>query len=85
MPDMRSLIGIDAGVLNQNLSGFGFGLRTKPLCHRAGQFVPLNTSVDVARASDLQLLEAFDRAYIGDNLVGDFAWRTAQLLGQLEG
>ena len=44
----------------------------------------VDPGVDVARARDLQLLEALEAADPGDNFFGDLARCLAQLLGQFE-
>ncbi len=92
MADVRGLVGIDAGVLDQNFAadvGCAFagmvGDRDALAAgQRPGRDSALQTSIDVSGAGDLQLLEAVRQRQFGDNLFGDFARGFAQALGQFE-
>ena len=85
MPDVRGLVGIDAGVLDQNLAlgSIGLGLVVSQQCGR--HLGALDAGVDVSGAGDLEILETVYRADAADNLFGDLARRLAQLLGEFKG
>ncbi len=89
---MRRLVGIDAGVLDQDLAAnvgraftfvrFGCGVWGGE--QEASGDIALQASVDVAGASDFELLETFGRGQLGDYLLGDLAGCFAETLGQFE-
>ena len=85
MPDVRGLVGINAGVLNENLALGNIGLGLFISKERGGHLGALDAGVDVSSAGNLKLLETVYRADASDNLFGDLAGRFAQLLGELEG
>ena len=82
--DVRGLVGIDAGVLDQNLARGD--CRRSASDRRQGRppQARVDPRVDVSGAGDFQLLEAFDRTNAGDDLFGNLARRLAQLLRELE-
>ena len=93
MADVRRLVGIDAGVLDQNLAAHVGGalrrvivsrceLRVPCECH--GSNIALQPCVDVSGARDFELLEAFGQRQFGDNFFGNLARSFAQPLSQLE-
>ena len=81
MSNVRSLVGIDAGVLDQNLAVgnvmFGFFVGGERHRHRR----PIDAGVNVAGACDLEFLKAFDGTQSGDNFICDLARSPAQFLG----
>ena len=83
--DMGRLIGIDAGVLNQNLAGGNFGPRLFVGNQGCGKLFAPEPRVDITRARQLQFLKAWDGANSVDDLLRNLARSLAQLLGQLEG
>ena len=85
MPNMRSFVGIDTGVLDQNLS--------RPETLRRRMFVfrqrrrqgpSVHPSVDVSRARNLKFLETLDRPNARNNFFRNFPRRLAQLLRQFK-
>src|SRR5215469_10589028 len=83
--DVRGLVGIDAGVLDENLArgdvGGGLVISRKS----AGERGAVDTGIDVSRAGEFELVETFDGADIGDDFLGNHARRLAQFLRQLKG
>ena len=86
MPDVRGLVGIDAGVLDQN-----FARRdVSPCGSLIGDTARRPARRDSTRAlmypapGDFELLEALDRRRCRDNLFGDFARRLAKFLRQFK-
>ena len=84
MADVRGFIRIDAGVLDQNLAGWNCGRRFLIGGQRSRKTFPLHPGIDVARARDFELLEAFHRANAGDDLLGNLARSLAQLFGKFK-
>ena len=93
MPDVRRLVGIDAGVFDQNLAAdvgraFAIVARDFRLRVAAGQrlrsVIALQARVDIAGARHFKPLEAIRQRHFRRNLFGDLARRLAQTLGQLE-
>src|ERR1035438_4388155 len=77
MPNVRSLVGIDSGVLNQDFAadvssaligmiGNSDRLATRK-CARGE--VPFQSRIDVTGARDFQLLESFGQRQCSDNLL----------------
>jgi hypothetical protein len=93
MTDVRRLVGIDAGVLDQNLPAdvsstlarMAGGRLSFARGQRFGGRVALQAGVDVSRAGDFKLLETLGQRKLSDNLFGNLARRFAQAFGQLEG
>src|SRR5271157_3994021 len=93
VPDVRRLVGIDAGMLNQNVAtdiraafasvSGNFNLRSAAR-QNLRRLVTLQTSVDVARACDFELLEAIRQRQLSDGVFRDLARSFAQALGQFE-
>src|SRR5260370_10262372 len=85
MANMGGLIGVDAGVLDQDLLPAsllpGFLPGGKPLSKCAAR----DTNINVARAGNLELFNAWNLVDSGNNFFGDLAWGLAQLFGQFEG
>ncbi len=82
--DVGRLIGIDAGVLNQNLAGGDFGPRLFVGNKGCGQFFAPEPRVDIARARQFQFLKAWNGADPVDDFFRNLARGLAQLLGQLK-
>src|SRR4030095_12297561 len=85
MSNMRRLVRIDVGVLEDDLaagSGFCRGIASQEelLEERAA----LKEDVDIAGARDLNFGNAFDFANRVDNLGGHLSWRLAHHFGQLK-
>jgi hypothetical protein len=82
--DMRGLVGIDVGVLDDNLSAGGVAVgHDRPQLIRIGSAV--EPDIDVAVAGHLQRCHPRNRPDLGGQLGGDFLRRLAQLFGKLEG
>ncbi len=92
VPDVRRLVRIDAGVLDENLafdvgSSFTFVTRTialVPLASDLRSLFALKACIDVASAGHFELREALGQRHGGDNLFGDLARCLAKLLRQLK-
>ena len=92
MSDVRRLVGIDAGVLDQNLAahvGSAFtGMvrrsRNFAACQGLGRDIALQPRINVARSGDFKFFEALRQRQLGDKFFGDLARRLAQTLGQFE-
>ena len=82
--DVRRLVGIDAGVLDQNFAArhFDFGLSIGG--QSGGQGRTIDPGIDIARAGEFEFLEAFDRTESGDDFLRDFARGLAELLGEFK-
>ena len=85
MSDVRGLVGIDAGVLDQHFAFGNFGKLSLIRGKRGGGFGPIHANVEIPAAGDFKFFDARDGADSGDDLLGNFAWRLAQLAGQFEG
>jgi hypothetical protein len=81
---MRSLIGIDAGMLNQNLSVRRFGAKLFAFHKRGRHGASINPGVNVSRPGDLKLLKSLNPSDSLNNLFRDFSRRFPQLLCQLK-
>ena len=93
MADVGGLVGIDAGVLDEDLafdvSGTFAGviedsngsLGSERTCGR----ITLEAGVDVPGAGDLEFVEAIGYRHLRDDCFGDLAWSLAEPLGQLKG
>ena len=83
MPDMRSLVGIDGGVLHQRMILRGrraaFGAYHH-LCCRAA----IQPRVDVSRARNLKSRKSFNRAQGSHDLLGNYLGGFAQLACQFK-
>ncbi len=85
MPDVRGLVRVDVGVLDDDLAGgCGGGL------HVAGEQSrtvrrSIQAQVDVAVAGDLRARDALDGRHFGQNLGGDHTRRFTKLASQREG
>jgi hypothetical protein len=81
MADVRGLVGIDAGVLDQNLSR-GTCRRllvgSQRRCHPGA----IDSDVQIARGRDLHLGDAFDRTNFGADDFGNLERSGAQRLGK---
>ena len=92
MPDVRRLVGIDAGVLDQNFAADVGSAFTGVAGHfgrlaarqSARSHVPLQARIDITRARDFQLLESLGQRQRGHNLLGNLARRFAQALRQFK-
>src|SRR5258708_34210900 len=90
MPDVRGLVGIDAGVLHQNFLSSGRALpfgRPWPrirLQKQTRSLQAIEPGIDVSRSGDFKLFKSRDLAQSCDDLFPDLARRLAQLLGQLK-
>src|SRR4051794_30452188 len=82
---MRRLVGINAGVLNQNLAAGNLGLRILISRHARCQRGTVQADVDVSRTGNFEFFESLDLADSGDDFVGNFPWGFAKFLRQLEG
>src|SRR5208282_2701270 len=85
MPDVRGFVRINAGVFDQNLAGWNVGLRFFIGSERGGENLALQSGIDVACPSKLQLLKPLDQSNGRNDLFGNLPRRLAQLLGQLKG
>src|SRR5579859_2076206 len=84
VPDVCGLVGIDAGVLDQNLLGrVGFhpwvGLQ-----QQTSGLLPVHSGIDVTRARDFKLFKTRYGSESGDDFFGNFARRFAQSLCQFK-
>src|SRR4051812_42749706 len=82
MADVRSLIGIDTGVLDENLVTCSCLLLASEDC--LTHLSAVNFGIDVTGTGDLELLESRDFSQIGDHLFSYLAGSLAQLLGQFK-
>ena len=85
VPDVRGLVGINAGVLNQNLARWNVGSRFFIGGERGGKLPAHDSGIDVASSGNFQLLKPIDWPHAANNLFGNLPRRLPQLLGQLEG
>ena len=87
MADVRGLVGIDAGVLNEHVAPvgqhFGWVLGSRTTIFARGSAI--ETRVDVPCAGDFEAGEAFDGAERGDDLLRDDFGRLAQGARELQG
>ena len=82
---MRRLVGVNAGMLYQDLSGRNLDLRLLIRKQSGRHLGAVDPCVDVAGSGNLQLLEAFDRPDAVYDLLSNPSRRLAQFLRQLEG
>src|SRR5215471_17292935 len=85
MSDVSGLVGIDAGVFDQNFLRSGWSLlvgsfRQKQLCCAGA----IQAGIDVSSPGNLKFRKPRHVAQCGDDLLSDLAWRLAQLLCQLK-
>ncbi len=93
MADVRSLVGVDAGVLDQDLSAYGgsafAGVIGGRECGAEGKgargIVALEAGVHVSGAGNFKLLEALGQRHFGDDFFGNLAGRLTKLFRQLKG
>ena len=84
MPDMRRFIGVDVGVLDDDLAagrGCGFGRWGKQSLRIAGS---VDTDVDVSAAGHLERRDTRNRTNFSHQFRCNLARRLLQLFGQLE-
>ncbi len=92
MTNVRGLVGINAGMLDQNLAadiGRAFArvarrAQDRIAGQRLGGNIALETRIDISRTRDLQPVEALGQRHLGGNLFSDLARRLAQTLGELK-
>ena len=84
MTDVRSLVGIDAGVLDQGMKMALF-FRGIVACDLLRGRLAVKLAIDVAGAGDGKRCEPFQRHQVGDQFPGDHARRSFEPAGQLEG
>src|SRR6266851_3866428 len=82
--DVRRFVGIDAGVLDQNLSGRNVGRRLLVSSEGSGHPGAVDSYVEVARAGDLHFADTLDRAYFAPDLLGNSQGGGAQRLSKGE-
>ena len=82
--NVRGLVWIDAGVLDQNFAGRNLGLRSFIGGERGSKLFALDSCVDVASTCEFEPLKVINRPDAGDNLFRNLSGRLAQLLGQLK-
>ena len=82
--DVRGLVGIDAGVLDQGakMALFFYGFVAGD---RYGGCLAVQFAIDIAGASDGKGGKAAQRHQFRDQFPGDRAWRSFETAGQLEG
>ena len=80
--DVRGLVGIDAGVLDQNLSRGNCGGRLLVGGERSGHPGAINLDIQVARGRDLHFGDAFDGTDLGADGFGNLQRSRAQRLGE---
>jgi hypothetical protein len=85
MSNVRSLVRINAGVLDQNLARWDVGLRFLIGRERGSEDLALDAGIDIASTGKLQLLKTFNRSDASNDLFRNLPGRFAQLLGQLKG
>src|SRR5215470_8689857 len=85
MTDVRRLVGIDAGVLDQNFSCWNLGRRLAIRGQGCSDEVALDSRVDVTGSGEFDLVETLDRTKAGNDLLGNLARGFTQLFRQLEG
>ena len=79
---MRGLVGIDAGVLDQNLAGRNLGGRLPVGGEGGGHPCPVDPDVQIAGRSNLHFGDALDGTDLGADRFGDLQRRRAQRLGE---
>src|SRR5258705_2310094 len=84
MADVRRLVGIDVGVLDDDLLAAGRGLFVLATQQRRTVPAAVETYVDVAVAGDFHRLHAVDGPDLFHQLRGDFLRRLTQLFGELK-
>ena len=85
MANMRRLIGINAGVLDQNLFAAGRPrLRRLWIKQEPRRFFAVDLGIDVTRARDRKLFKSRHLSQPGNDFFRDLARRLPQLLGQLK-
>src|SRR5262249_7152090 len=83
--DVRCLVRVNAGVLDQNLASRNIHPQLGIGRERSRELLAIDASVDVSRASEFQLLKTIDRPSAGNDFFRDLAWSLAQLLSQFKG
>ena len=84
MSNMRSLVRIDAGVLNQNFAGGHFGRGFVIAYQRCSDCGTINAGIDVARSGNFKFFKALDWANTRNNLFRNFSGSLSKLLRQLK-
>jgi hypothetical protein len=80
--DVRRFVGIDAGVLDQNLSRWNFGGRLPIGRELRGQEGSINFDIQISWGRNLNLGNALDWAHFSPNRLGNLQWGRAQRLGE---
>jgi len=80
--DVGGLVGIDAGVLDQNLSGGNVSVWLLIGGERNGHPGAIDFDIQVSRRRDLHSGDALDGADFGADSFGDLDWSGAQWLGK---
>ena len=84
MPHVRCLVGIDAGVLDQDLLRVSMPPRLR-FQELRREIRALHPRIDVARSRNLEFFKSRQPAQRPHNLFRDLARRLAQFFGQLHG
>jgi hypothetical protein len=82
MPDVRRLVGIDAGVLDQNFSRGSFRCRLLVGRERGSHPSAIDSHIQISRRRDLHFGDAVDRTDFGADRLGDLQRRRAQRFGE---
>ena len=85
MPDVRSLVGIDVGVLDDDFFGGGRGFFFHSIQQPRAIRRTVEPDVDVTVARHFERSDTFNLADVRHQLAGDLLGRLLQLLGKLEG
>src|SRR5713226_9305231 len=78
MSDMRGFVGIDAGMLDQNLAGCSIALSFFTFDQGSGQFLAVDIRVDISRARDFEFCKPFHRSDASYDFLCNLAWRFAE-------
>ena len=81
---MRSFVGIDTGVLDQNFAGGNLISGLNVGRYRSGELGSIDARVDVTGARCFQLLESFNWSQTRNYFLGDISRRFAKIFGKLE-
>ena len=85
MPDMRRLVGIDAGMLDQHFARGNLRHRSPVRRQLRRHFGAVHANVNVAAARHFEFFKAGNRADPGHDLLRNLARSLAQLARQFEG
>src|ERR1700690_1507769 len=83
--DVGGLVGVNTGVLDQNLACWNIDLRFFIGSESAGKLFGLDPGIDVASPGKLQLLKTIDQPNAGQDFFSNLPGWLAQLLGQFKG